>query len=60
MAADRDRSAGPPPRPVGRDGPEEVEGPEELVVYFSYDPNSWKSLPFLTAVRWNRIFTQPE
>ncbi len=31
-----------------------------LVVYFSYDPNSWKSLPFLTAVRWNRIFTQPE
>ena len=31
-----------------------------LVVYFSYDPNSWKSLPFLTAVRWDRIFSQPK
>jgi signal peptidase I len=31
-----------------------------LIVYFSYDQNSWKSLPFLTAVRWGRIFTQPE
>ena len=31
-----------------------------LIVYFSYDQNSWKSLPFLTAVRWGRIFTQPK
>jgi signal peptidase I len=31
-----------------------------LIVYFSYDQNSWKSLPFLTAVRWGRIFTQPQ
>jgi signal peptidase I len=31
-----------------------------LIVYFSYDQNSWKSLPFLTAVRWGRIFAQPE
>ena len=31
-----------------------------LIVYFSYDQNSWKSLPFLTAVRWSRIFTHPE
>jgi signal peptidase I len=31
-----------------------------LVVYFSYDPNSWRSVPFLTAVRWGRIFTAPE
>ena len=31
-----------------------------LVVYFSYDPNSWRSLPFLTAVRWGRIFAEPE
>ncbi len=31
-----------------------------LVVYFSYDQNSWKSLPFVTAVRWGRIFTQPQ
>jgi signal peptidase I len=30
-----------------------------LVVYFSYDPNSWRSIPFLTAVRWGRIFTAP-
>ena len=31
-----------------------------LVVYFSYDPSSWRALPFLTAVRWARIFTGPE
>ena len=31
-----------------------------LVVYFSYDPNSWRSLPFLTAVRWGRIFSAPQ
>ena len=31
-----------------------------LVVYFSYDANSWKSLPFFTAVRWQRIFSAPE
>jgi signal peptidase I len=31
-----------------------------LVVYFSYDPSSWRSLPFLTAVRWGRIFTTPQ
>jgi signal peptidase I len=30
-----------------------------LVVYFSYDPNSWRSIPFLTAVRWGRIFSAP-
>ena len=30
-----------------------------LVVYFSYDPSSWRSVPFLTAVRWGRIFTAP-
>jgi signal peptidase I len=30
-----------------------------LVVYFSYDPSSWRSLPIVTAVRWGRIFTQP-
>ena len=38
---------------------ENVRG-RPLVVYFSYDPNSWRSLPFLTAVRWGRIFTAPE
>jgi signal peptidase I len=31
-----------------------------LVVYFSYDQTSWRSLPFLTAIRWGRIFTQPK
>jgi signal peptidase I len=31
-----------------------------LVVYFSYDPSSWRALPFLTAIRWGRLFTSPE
>ncbi|MBA3345884.1 MAG: signal peptidase I [Gemmatimonadales bacterium] len=31
-----------------------------LVVYFSYDASSWRALPFFTAVRWGRIFAQPE
>jgi signal peptidase I len=31
-----------------------------LVVYFSYDPSSWRALPFLTAVRWTRLFTSPQ
>jgi signal peptidase I len=30
-----------------------------LIVYFSYDPSSWRALPFLSAVRWNRLFTAP-
>jgi signal peptidase I len=30
-----------------------------LVVYYSYDPSSYRSWPFLTAVRWSRIFTAP-
>jgi signal peptidase I len=31
-----------------------------LVVYFSYDPSSWRAVPFLTAVRWGRLFTSPK
>jgi signal peptidase I len=31
-----------------------------LVFYFSYDPSSWRALPFLTAVRWSRLFTSPK
>ena len=31
-----------------------------LLVYFSYDASSWRALPFLTAIRWNRLFTTPE
>jgi signal peptidase I len=38
---------------------ENVRG-RPLVVYFSYDASSWKSLPFFTAVRWGRIFSSPE
>ena len=31
-----------------------------LVVYFSYDPSSWRALPFVTAVRWGRLFSSPQ
>jgi signal peptidase I len=31
-----------------------------LVVYFSYDPNTYKPLPFFTNVRWGRLFTTPD
>lgn len=31
-----------------------------LLVYFSYDASSWRALPFLTAIRWNRLFSTPE
>ncbi|MFZ5625621.1 MAG: signal peptidase I [Gemmatimonadota bacterium] len=31
-----------------------------LVVYYSYDANSWKPLPFFTSIRWNRFFTRPQ
>jgi signal peptidase I len=27
--------------------------------YFSYDPNSWRPLPFITAIRWSRILRTP-
>jgi len=37
---------------------ESVRG-RPLVVYFSFDPSSWKPLPFFTAVRWTRLFTIP-
>jgi len=30
-----------------------------LLVYFSYDQTSWRPLPFLTDVRWKRIFSTP-
>ncbi|MGH7508880.1 MAG: signal peptidase I [Gemmatimonadales bacterium] len=38
---------------------ENVRG-RPLLVYFSYDASSWRALPFLTAVRWGRLFTSPE
>jgi signal peptidase I len=31
-----------------------------LLVYFSYDAESWKAFPFFTDVRWTRIFHIPE
>ena len=31
-----------------------------LIVYFSYDKNSYKPLPFLSAIRWSRLLTTPD
>lgn len=31
-----------------------------LMVYFSYDAESWESFPFLTEVRWKRLFHAPD
>jgi len=30
-----------------------------LFVYYSYDNDSWRALPFITAIRWSRIGHQP-
>jgi len=30
-----------------------------LFVYYSFDGESWRALPFLTAIRWSRIGHQP-
>ena len=30
-----------------------------LLIYFSYDPGHWRPLPFITAIRWNRLLTRP-
>jgi len=31
-----------------------------LFVYYSFDHDSWRALPFLTAIRWGRIGTRPD
>jgi signal peptidase I len=31
-----------------------------LIVYYSYDGSTYKPLPFLTNIRWGRIFTMPQ
>lgn len=31
-----------------------------LFVYYSYDPDSWRSLPLFTATRWGRIGARPK
>jgi signal peptidase I len=30
-----------------------------LLIYYSYDPSSWRTLPFLTAIRFGRLFSRP-
>ncbi len=30
-----------------------------LLIYYSFDPSSWRPLPLITAVRWNRLFSVP-
>ncbi len=30
-----------------------------LVIYYSFDAESWKPLPWLSAIRWGRFFTRP-
>ena len=30
-----------------------------MFVYYSYDHDSWKALPFITAIRWGRIGHEP-
>jgi len=31
-----------------------------LVIYYSFDAESWKPLPWLSAIRWGRFFTRPK
>lgn len=31
-----------------------------LFIYYSFDGESWRVLPFLTAIRWGRVGRQPE
>ena len=31
-----------------------------LVIYYSYDPSTWKVVPALTAIRWGRLFSRPQ
>ncbi|MGQ0703749.1 MAG: signal peptidase I [Gemmatimonadales bacterium] len=38
---------------------ENVRG-RPLIVYYSFDGNTYKPLPFVTNIRWSRIFTTPE
>lgn len=30
-----------------------------LIIYYSYDPDNWRPLPFFSAIRWGRIGTRP-
>jgi len=31
-----------------------------MFIYWSYDPNHWRPLPFITAVRWGRLLHRPK
>jgi signal peptidase I len=31
-----------------------------MFIYWSYNPDSWRPLPFITAVRWGRLFHRPK
>jgi hypothetical protein len=31
-----------------------------MFIYYSFDRTSYRSLPFITAIRWGRIFTHPQ
>ena len=39
--------------------PRDVIRGRPLFIYYSFDGDSWRALPFITAIRWNRIFTHP-
>lgn len=30
-----------------------------ILIYYSWDPSSYRPLPFFSAIRWNRLFTIP-
>ncbi len=30
-----------------------------VLIYYSWDPSSYRPLPFLSAIRWSRLFTIP-
>ncbi len=31
-----------------------------MFIYYSYNPEVWKPFPFITAVRWSRLFSTPD
>jgi signal peptidase I len=41
---------------LGRD---RIDG-RPLFIYYSFDKNGMQPLPFLTAIRWRRLFSRPD
>jgi hypothetical protein len=31
-----------------------------MFIYYSYNPDSWKALPFVSDIRWGRILHRPK